>query len=289
MPSSAARARSGPKAVNMARQYEAAYATTEFEEVLDDAGVDLVIICTRHNLHGSLALRALSAGKHVLVEKPLCMKAAELGEIKAFFAEGRDRPVLTTGFNRRFAPPIRLAQQWLKGRQSPLMINYRMNAGYIPLDHWVHGEEGGGRNIGEACHIYDLFNFLVGSEATCVHATSISPASRQWTRSDNFMTTLSYSDGSVCALTYTALGSTSYPKEHMEIYADSRVIVMDDFRSLSLFGARENGWRSPTPQKGHLEELESLAECLQNGTPWPIPLEQQVAATEISFSVQEQI
>ena len=262
--------RIGSNAVNIARQYEAVYATTEFEEVLNDAEVDLIIICTRHNLHGSLALRALRAGKNVLVEKPLCIKPAELDEIKGYFAENSDRPVLTTGF----------MSVWLRVLPS---------SGYVPLDHWVHGEEGGGRNIGEACHIYDLFNFLVGAEATTVRATTISPTSRQWSRSDNFVATLSYSDGSVCTLTYTALGAKSYPKEHMEMYADSRVIVMDDFKSIAMFGARENGWRSPTPQKGHLEELQSLADCLQNGTPWPIRLEEQFAATETSFLVQEQI
>jgi len=249
----------------------------------------LVIICTRHNLHGSLALRALRAGKHVLVEKPLCIKPAELDEIRIFYADSRDRPVLTTGFNRRFAPPIRLAHEWLKKRHTPLMINFRMNAGYIPLDHWVHGDEGGGRNIGEACHIYDLFNFLVGSEVVSAHAATIAPASKKWSQCDNFVATVSYRDGSVCSLTYTAMGAKSYPKEYMEIFGDGKVIVMDDFRSIEMFGSKENGWRSPASQKGHLEELESLADCLQTGNSWPIPLEQQIAATEISFLVQEQI
>jgi len=257
--------------------------------VLSDAEIDLVMICTRHKLHGALVLQALRAGKHVLVEKPLCINSIELDEIKEFFAESGDKPVLMTAFNRRFAPVVRLAHQWLKERHTPLMINYRMNAGYVPLDHWVHGEEGGGRNIGEACHIYDLFNFLVGSEVTAVHAASISPPSRKWLRSDNFVATLNYRDGSVCALTYTALGANSYPKERMEIYGDGKAIVVDDFKSIDIFGAKVNGSKSPMVQKGHLEELEHLADCLQNGTGWPIPLDQQVAATEISFLVQEQI
>ena len=281
--------RSGPKAVNVARQYEAAYATTEFEEVLSDAEVDLVIICTRHNLHSSLALRSLRAGKHVLVEKPLCINSTELGEIKKFFDEGGEKPVLMTGFNRRFSPPVRLAHQWLQGRHTPLMLNYRMNAGYIPLDHWVHGDEGGGRNIGEACHIYDLFNFLVGSELSSVHATSILPASPQWSRRDNFVATLSYRDGSVCTLTYTALGSKGYPKEQMEAFVDGKVLSLDDFQSARIVGANHHGWRSATPEKGQLQELQALAECLQSGSEWPIPLDQQIAAMEVCFEVEKQI
>jgi len=280
--------RSGLNAVNAARQYEAAYATTEFEEILGDAQVDLVIICTRHDLHGPLALRALRAGKHVLVEKPLCIKPAELGDIKNFFSEGGDKPVLMTGFNRRFAPPVRLAHQWLEKRHTPLIINYRMNAGYIPLDHWVHGKEGGGRNIGEACHIYDLFNFLVGSEVASVRATTVSPASRKWSRSDNFVATLSYADGSIATLTYTALGSTDYPKEQMEIFADGKVIFLDDFKAIKIVGANHRGWQSGAPEKGQLQELQALGECVESGIEWPIPLNQQIAATEISFKIEAQ-
>lgn len=281
--------RSGPNAVNMAKMYDAAYATTEYRQVLDDADVDLVILCTRHHLHGAMTLEALKAGKHVLVEKPLCIDPRELEEIREFFQGSADRPVLTTGFNRRFSPPIQRVRELLKRRQTPVIVNYRMNAGYIPRDHWVHGEEGGGRNIGEACHIYDLFNCLTDSAVASVHAASIEPASSHRLRSDNFVATLKYIDGSLCTLTYTALGAKSFPKEKLELYVDGRVIAMDDFRSVEVFGSKQAGWRSAQGQKGHLEELECLAACLRSGRPWPIPLEQQISATEVSFKVQEQI
>ena len=281
--------RSGPKAVSIARQYEAAYGTTEIEDVLNDGEIDLVIICTRHNLHGPLALRALMAGKHVLVEKPLCIHPAELGEIQEFFAGGGKKPVLTTGFNRRFSPPVARAREWLDKRRGPLMINYRMNAGYIPPDHWVQGKEGGGRNIGEACHIYDLFNFLVGSEFTSVKATPLLPASGPWSRTDNFVATLGYGDGSVCTLTYTALGSKDYPKEQMEVFVDKTVIALDDFRAVRIVGAKHRGWHSATPEKGQLQELQAVGDCLQSGREWPIPLHQQIAVMEACFEVEKQL
>jgi predicted dehydrogenase len=194
-----------------------------------------------------------------------------------------------TGFNRRFSPAIRHAAKVLQERTTPLILNYRMNAGYLPPDHWVHGPEGGGRNIGEACHIYDLFNFLAHSRHQRVEATAIRTGAHQWGRNDNFVATVGYADGSVCSLTYTALGDKSFPKERMEIFADGKVISLDDYRSLAVAGGRHGGWRSRTIEKGQFQELESLAACLHEGSPWPIPLAEQVAAMRISFEIERQL
>ena len=193
-----------------------------------------------------------------------------------------------TGFNRRFSPAIVRARELLAGRTTPLVADYRMNAGYIPLDHWVHGPEGGGRNIGEACHIYDLFCALTGAEVEEVKATAIRPPSQQWRADDNFTATVRFTDGSVCTLTYTALGSKDHAKERMEIFADGRVLSLDDYRSLSVAGAR-GGWSSRGQEKGHREELEALARALERGGAWPIPLEEQLRAMRIALEVERQL
>jgi predicted dehydrogenase/threonine dehydrogenase-like Zn-dependent dehydrogenase len=280
--------RTGSNARAAAIQFGAHYATTQFEEVLNDPEVDLVLIATRHDLHAPMALQALSAGKHVLVEKPLALNQTELDEITSFFASrGESAPMLMTGYNRRFSPAIVAACRAFEGRSSPLIVNYRMNAGYIPLDHWVHGPEGGGRNIGEACHVYDLFNCLTGARPERVQASAISRASRHWARNDNFAATIRYSDGSVCTLTYTALGSKAYAKERMELFCDGKVIVLDDYRSLTVIGGGK-GWSARTIEKGQLEELQALAQGLRSGI-WPIALEQQLSATRVSFEVEEQL
>ncbi len=278
---------SGAKAV--AKQYEAKYATTDYSEILRDPDVDLVMITTRHNLHGKQVLEALQAGKHVFVEKPLAMQQKELDAIARFYSESESPPLLMSGFNRRFSPAIRSAQSLIAHRSTPLIVNYRMNAGFIPPDHWVHGEEGGGRNIGEACHIYDLFNALTGAKPVSVNAESVNPSGKQWLKNDNFVATVKYSDGSVCSLTYTALGSKDHPKERMDIYCDGMVISMDDYKSLEVSGLEKKGWSSPTMQKGQMEELEALVDCLGKGAEWPISLEQQLAATQISFDVEAAI
>lgn len=279
--------RTGAKAKAVAEQYEAAYATTDYAAVMDDSDIDLVIIATRHNLHGTMVLDALRAGKHVFVEKPLAIKPEELDAIESFFSNCQNAPTLMTGFNRRFSQPMVKAKEVLRGRTGPLIISYRMNAGYLPREHWVHGEEGGGRNIGEACHIYDVFNYLTGAKVVKVEAAAIGGYSGQWRSSDNFSATVSYDDGSVCNLIYTALGHTSYPKERMDIFGEGKVISMDDYRSLSVLGLRGADWRSQTPDKGQLDELKSLAACLRKNQPWPISLEQQLSATRISYQVED--
>ena len=279
--------RTGTTARAVAEQYEAAYATTDFSAVLDDPDVDLVIIATRHNLHGSMVLQALRAGKHVFVEKPLAINPDELDAIEDFFAGCQDAPVLMTGFNRRFSAPIVAAKNLLKDRSGPVMINYRMNAGYLPKEHWVHGDEGGGRNIGEACHIYDLFNYMTGAIVSNVRVDAIGGASGQWRRADNFVATLTYDDHSVCSLMYTAMGHSGYPKERLDVFGDGKVISLDDYRSLAVAGARGADWRSQIPEKGQLDEFKSLAACLRKNQPWPISLEEQLSATRISYQVEE--
>lgn len=282
--------RTGANARAVATASGAAYCTTDYAEILNDPDVDLVLLATRHDLHAGMALEALQAGKHVFVEKPLSLTEEGLDAIEQFYINHRDGPVLMTGFNRRFAPAITQIHKLLAGRVTPVMIDYRMNAGFIPSDHWVHGPEGGGRNIGEACHIYDLFGKLCGSSSIrSISAHSIAPQSAQWHRNDNFIATIAFDDGSVCTLTYSALGSKAYPKERMTVFSDGKVLEMDDFKSVTGYGTKAAGWTSATAQKGQREELAALAETLRRGAAWPISLAEQLQASRIALEVERQI
>lgn len=281
--------RNGPKALESATRYEAKYATTERNEILDDPEVDLVFITTRHDLHGELVCRSLEAGKHVFVEKPLALTIEELNAIEAFYQNTPNGPVLMTGFNRRFSPVVTRIMEILNHIDTPKIINYRMNAGYLPPNHWVHGREGGGRNIGEACHIYDLFIALCKSHIKGVQATSIVPSASHWQCNDNFSATITLTDGSVCNLIYTAMGSGDFPKESMEIYAGGCVITMQDYKKMNVYGSKNKGWQTKTPDKGHFAELEALARCLTDGSNWPISLEEQISVTRVGFNVEAAI
>ena len=279
--------KNGGSARAAADQFGAACAVTDYREIMKDKDLDMVIIATRHNLHARIAMEVAGAGKAVLVEKPMAMNKKELEELVRILEDAKI-PFMV-GFNRRFSPYARNIKEIVKNRSNPMIINYRMNAGFIPRDQWVHSEEGGGRNIGEACHIYDLFNFFTESEAESVSACAIDPKTDQYTRNDNFIATVKYRDGSVCNLVYTALGSGEVSKEQMDIYVAGKVIHLDDYKKMEVFGAKNKRTETRTQQKGHYEELVEFAAGIKKGNGYPIPLWQLIQATEISFEVEGQI
>jgi len=193
---------------------------------------------------------------------------------------------MMVGFNRRFSPAAMTVKEIIQNRQNPIVVNYRVNAGYIPLDNWVHGEEGGGRIIGEACHMFDLFNFFAESEVESIDVSAISPKTEQVSPRGNFVATLKYTDGSVCTLIYTALGASEVAKEYIEIYCDGKTLIIDDFKELKIYGTRQKGWRG-SQDKGHLRELEEFGRHLRESGPWLITLDELASSTKISFRVDE--
>jgi len=282
--------RKGHEALSVAQQFEIEQATTDWRATLDDPEIDAVVIATRHDTHARLALEALGAGKHVLVEKPLCLTREELAEIEGFFADGGEgKPILLTGFNRRFSPCVRAARKLLAGRAGPMVMHYRVNAGHIPRDHWVQGPEGGGRNLGEACHFYDLFTYLADAEAEAVEAMAIRPASARDARNDNFAAAIRFADGSLASLTYTALGSRERPKERFEIFSDGRILEIDDYRRFAAYGCKARTIDLSAPDKGHRAEILAFADAIRDGGPWPIPLWQQLQASRIALDVEERL
>lgn len=283
--------RTGSNAKAVADQMGAQYSTTDLDEVLSDPDVDLVLIASRHDLHGSSVAKALAAGKHVFVEKPLTIEPDDLAKIEALATGAPGAPVLMVGYNRRFSPAMVAVRKAIANRATPMIVSYRMNAGFIPRDHWVHGPEGGGRNLGEACHIYDLFNAITGChDITGVDARPIVSADPQWRANDNFVATVTYRDGSVCSLIYTALGSKDFSKEQMTIFCDGKVVTMDNYKMVDVAGAKARPWRAASPQKGQLEELKALARTLRGeNESWPIAFEDLLATSRVAFEVERQL
>jgi predicted dehydrogenase/threonine dehydrogenase-like Zn-dependent dehydrogenase len=275
--------RTGHKAKSVAEQYKANYATTNYEDILKDKDVDLVLISTRHDSHAELSLKALQAGKNVFVEKPLATNQEDLDKIKAFYeSDTPNKPVLFTGFNRRFSKYITEIKKHTDKRINPMMIRYRMNAGYIPLDHWVH--EDGGRMVGEACHIIDLMTSLTNSKIESISVESLTPKTDYYSSSDNKSITLKYTDGSVASIEYFANGSKELAKEFMEVHFDGKSIIMDDYKSLKGYGVKLTEIKDKISQKGQYEELEALYETIKgNKKEWPIELWDMVQTTEATF------
>ncbi len=281
------------KSKEVAQQYHARYATCNIDDILNDKEIDLVLIATRHNLHGHYVLKALQAGKNVFVEKPLCIKEEELHAIRSFYnsqltTHHSQPPLLMVGFNRRFSKYAQEAKKHLVKRMNPLFMHYRVNAGFIPLEHWVHGEEGGGRIIGEVCHFIDLFTFFTECKVKQIYTTTLTPKTRGFSSDDNRVVVLNYEDGSIATLEYFATGSKEFPKEYVEIHFDEKTITIDDFKSIKGYGVKVKEIKERVSDKGHFRELEILSEALQRKTgQGPIELWDMFQTTELTFEIEK--
>jgi predicted dehydrogenase len=278
--------RKGANARNIASQYGAKYATTDIKEVLKDDDVDLVVITTRHDSHASLTLQALEAGKNVFVEKPLATNSDDLEKIVEFYSDRTtDKPLLFVGFNRRFSKYSKEIKKHTDSRINPLFIRYSINAGYIPLDHWIHDH--GGRIVGEACHIIDLMTYLTSSQIESITCQALSPQNETYSSSDNMSFALKYADGSICAIDYFSVGNSKYSKELMEIHYDGKSIIMNDFINIEGFGVRIKNLKSKSSQKGQFEELLSLYNSITGRIEtWPIGLEDIVQTTKAALLIK---
>lgn len=272
---------------NFARANHIEILSTDLQDTLRDPALDLVVIATRHDEHAAQVVASLKAGKHVLVEKPLALSWKELDEVEATYQSLANPPLLLVGFNRRFAPALRHLKEQLQSRRSPLMVNYRLNGGYIPLDHWVQGPQGGGRNLGEACHVYDVFRYLAGAPVASIGAAAIHPGNLPYARNDNFSAVLQYEDGSLCTLLYTALGpKQGLPKERIEVFGDGEAYLIDDFRTLMRCSDGAVLWQADQ-DKGHAEELLAFGRALQGEQAAPIPFDELLETTAVGLHVED--
>ena len=281
--------RSGAQGNNFAREQRVELLTSNLDDALNDPSFDLVVIATRHHEHAPQVIRSLRARKHVFVEKPLAITWNELSEVVETYTSAADPPLLMVGFNRRFSPAVQMVKSKIAGRRAPLVIEYRLNAGYIPLDHWVHTEQGGGRNIGEACHMYDVFRSLTGAPAVSVLAEAIDPGALPYRRNDNFSATIRYEDGSLAHLLYTALGpKTGLPKERVEVFCDGETYIVDDYKSLTKASDGAVLW-SGEQDKGHYEELSRFGDAIARGAESPIPFDELIETSAVALQVEDRL
>ena len=279
---------SGTSAAHAAQRFGFQYACSQDDRILDDPEINTVAILTRHGLHAQQVIAGLKAGKNVFCEKPLAINREELDEIEKTMQTlaGEDAlPALSVGFNRRFAPLAQKMRQFLDSRSEPLVAQYRINAGYLPLNHWTQDpNQGGGRIIGEGCHFIDFLTFLVGEAPIAVQAMGLPDMGRY--REDNVISNFRFSDGSLGTLTYLANGDKSFPKERVEVFCAGSVLVLNDFRSLEAYrdGKRKVYHSRLHQDKGHEGEWKAFRDTLLNGAPLPISYEQIFGVTRATFA-----
>ncbi|MHB8481560.1 MAG: bi-domain-containing oxidoreductase [Nitrospiria bacterium] len=258
---------SGFHARAVAEKVKATICTTDYRQILSNNSVNAVIIGTRHHMHGPMVLEALRAGKHVFVEKPLCLTEEELENIRVVYAEKALQGIqLVVGFNRRFSSHMEKAKEFFKGRQSPLVMVYRINAGPQEMTHWSQDPEvGGGRIVGEACHFIDYMQDLCGALPASVHAMSVSQSTSRLT-DDQSILLFTFKDGSIGTVIYTAGGDTSLSKERFEAFGDGRSLVMDDFvRSEFYSTGKKTVFKTGKRDKGFKTEMTLFVQSILQG------------------------
>ena len=279
---------SGLSARHAAQRFGFAAASSSEQDVLDSRAVNVVAILTRHQHHARQTLAALRGGKHVYCEKPLALNAEELDEIEATLADlsaAPNAPLLMAGFNRRFAPFGQKLHAFFAGRSEPLVAHYRVNAGFIPLNHWVHDPaQGGGRIIGEGCHFVDFLSYLVGQPPVTVSAQALPDNGRY--RQDNVVLTFTFADGSLGTLAYLSNGDKSVAKERVEVFSGGQVGLLDDFRRLELVkdGRRQILQSRLAQDKGHRAAWQAFLAAIRQGGPAPIPYNHLIGVTRATFA-----
>jgi predicted dehydrogenase/threonine dehydrogenase-like Zn-dependent dehydrogenase len=221
--------------IGVSHQYGVARTLVNDTELCSYNDLDAVLIASPHKYHADQALRALNQGKAVFLEKPMVTDFEQLEQFRTFLKHHPSIP-FCVDYNRSFAPFITKIKRAIAQRSSPLVIHYRMNAGFIPKEHWIQTESGAGRLIGEACHIFDLFCFLTEAKPRSVSVEALQSSHDNLFPTDNFSVQISFNDGSICSLLYTSLGDSGLGMERMELFFDSKAIVMDDYMALRGYG-----------------------------------------------------
>ena len=276
----------GLHAQHSGKKFGFQYATSSEDEIINDPKINTVAILTRHDTHAEIVIKALKAGKHVFVEKPLANNEKQLTQITK--ALSTNHSLLTVGFNRRFAPLIQNLKSQIVNRTEPLHAHYRVNAGFIPANHWTQDEAiGGGRIIGEACHFIDVLTYLVGALPVKVSAYAL-PNNGKY-REDNVSMTFTFADGSIGVVDYLANGDKSLPKERLEVFCGGMVAVLDDYVSLTTVKDGQKKDERIAQDKGWRAEMAAFAESVRAGKEPPIPYEQIMAVTKSTFAAVESI
>jgi predicted dehydrogenase len=266
--------------------------TTDSEAILANERVNTVLVTTRHNTHADYVVKALQAGKHVFVEKPLCITSAELDQIEEVYSKLKTQnsklPLVAVGFNRRFAPLIRKMKEAAGGR--PMAITYRINAGVILKDVWIQDPEiGGGRIVGEVCHFIDTCSYLADALPVSAFASCVRKPDASVPDEDNVSIVITFANGSMAAIQYLAYGNRQLPKEYIELFAGNTAMQLNDFRELTICsGGKKEKVKSANQDKGFQSEFTAFRDGVRSGT-LPIPFESLCATTRTTFAILESL
>ena len=282
---------SGANVEHSGRKFGFAHQSTDSQAVWENPEIQAIVGLTPHSNHAALVQTALAQQKHLFLEKPLCVTPEELHSIRQTAAEQACLPLILVGHNRRFSPHTRQLQQWLKNRQSPVVTQLRINAGFVPADHWVHSEdEGRSRIVGEMSHFIDLLQALTGSLVQRVIAERVSGDNQAVINNDNIVISLKFRDGSVGNLTYSASGAKAYSRERLEVFCEGQTLVLEDFRESERHGSGKTEHFKTTGQEmGYREELQHFVNCVADKEEPLVSFAEALSTMETIFAIEQSL
>ena len=276
---------------HIGKQYGFERCGTDAEAMLAAPDIQAVMILTQHKDHAGFVHQALEKGKHTFVEKPLCVSHEQLDYIVEKILKLQQRPVLFVGYNRRFAPLAAELKASFQERQSPLVMHYRVNAGFLEPSHWIFSDDnGGGRIIGEACHMVDFMLYLTGSLPVKVSAERVGGGNGYVVPNDNALITLRFADGSVGTITYTGSGDRALSKERLEVFWEGKSGVLTDFRELEMFrNGKKRKKKLKNADLGYKEEVRHFVEVVKGKEEARLTLEEIFASTRAVLCAHESL
>lgn len=279
---------SGASVEHSARKFGFANQATEASAVWLQPEIDAVIGLTPHSQHARLVRDAIQHGKALFLEKPLCTTEEELVELRSLASQASSLPVLFVGHNRRFSPHTVQMQKWLAGRQSPLVMQMRVNTGFIPATHWVHSDdEGRSRIVGEMSHFIDLIQSLAGTLVSRVSAERVSGDNHTSVNNDNIAVSFKLTDGSVGTLIYSASGDKAYSREALEIFFDGKTIASKDFRVSELHqNGKTDTFKTRSQEMGYVEELKNFIHCASGKELPAVSIHEMFATMSTIFAIE---
>ncbi len=275
----------GPRGKSYALRFGADYCCSEYDEVLKDPEIDVVVIVSRNAQHAPQALLALQAGKHVFLEKPMALTVDECRQL--YRAAGQTGKHLTIGFNRRYASSYRGLKQQLVRRNGPAVLNLRVNSPGIAGDYWMADPAIGGAILGEACHFVDLMYWLLDSEPVLVSAWSLPAGKKDPIGENNLVASFRFADDSVANLTYCTVGSKTSGGERVEAYASGMGATAEDFKRLTLRGNQVSKHSSWFAEKGYAEQLCAFFDDIGSGRAPEIDVRDGARATIVCLRILE--
>ncbi len=196
---------------------------------------DIVFISKDVDIDIDIVINLLQQKKAVFAERAFIDTHEKLEKIEKFL-DLHPRAILGVGYMYRYSAFIQKIKNQLDKRKTPFMLQYHVNLGAISQEQRFVGAWRFGGVMAQAAYILDLFYFLANAKPLSVSVESIRTAGENSFSTDNFAATVSFADGSICALLFTTLGNPQAGSERMELFFDAKTIVMTDYKNLTGYG-----------------------------------------------------